>query len=69
MAENDIFAALDSEAKQEYEQEFNVVHNYMLEDFVKMTDALCDEWIVSDAGTAWITHLEKLKYQPVFRAL
>ena len=61
MAENAIFAGLDSEAKQEYEWEFIITYNHMLEEFVKIFDALCDEWIVSDAGTAWIAHLEKLK--------
>ena len=59
--ENAIFPDLNSEVKQEYEREFIVAYNHMVEGFVKIFDALCDEWIVSDAGTAWIAHLEKLK--------
>jgi hypothetical protein len=68
MAENADFAKLAVEDRQKLESDFLHTHTVAMERFCGCIEGLCDEWIASDAGAAWISSLQKAKYIPFLSA-
>jgi hypothetical protein len=50
---------LKADEKESYESEFVKIHDDLLDAFVESIDEICDEWAVSDAGTAFIDAFAK----------
>ena len=62
MVENAGFAKLAAEDQQKFKGQFLHAHTVVIERFCGCIEGLCDEWIASDAGAAWILSLQKAKY-------
>ena len=63
---NDI---LKSDDKEFYQREFIKAHDELLNKFVDSIDDLCEEWVNSEAGVAFIAIFDKKKYIPLLSCL
>lgn len=57
-----VFNDFNETTIKECEAEFREAHENLLNYFVTAIDGLCLEWLHTDAGIAWMTCLEKQKY-------
>jgi hypothetical protein len=62
---NAYYNELKQDEKEGYEREFVKTHDDLLDKFVESIDAICDEWVESDAGVAFIAMYEKRRYFPL----
>jgi hypothetical protein len=53
---------LKLDEKEKYEIEFIKIHDDLLDRFVKSIDDICEEWLESEAATAFIMVWAKAKY-------
>lgn len=63
LIENNAFINdLNPDEMERYEHEFVKTHDDLLDNFTQSIDAICDEWVESDAGAAFIAMYEKKRY-------
>jgi hypothetical protein len=51
--------------KESYEREFVNAHDDLLIKFEKSIDEVCEEWVASEAGLAFIAMFDRKKYIPI----
>jgi hypothetical protein len=59
---NAYYNDLKLDEKESYEHEFVKTHDELLDKFVESIDAVCEEWVESDAGVGFIAMSEKMRY-------
>ena|SRR5579859_1481305 len=55
---------LEPDEKGNYEHQFIEIHDDLLNNFVQSIDGICEEWVESEAGEAFIAMWIKAKYIP-----
>jgi hypothetical protein len=58
---------LDEDQKGDYFKEFSDIHDHLLDKFIESIGAVCDKWVESDAGTAFIESYYKAKFALLYR--